>query len=515
MARAFRMRLVLGEDKRGPFFSVLFVVSAVALLGLTVFTGHSLRTIGPILALAIVFVVSHKALFRWQSLVIAIVLVILFIPIKRYSLPSSLPINLEPYRLLVFFVAVGWLTSLLIDPRVRFRRTPVDGPLVLFALVALASDAVNRTRLYQVESEVIKKLLFFLSFFITIYLIASVVRRYRDVETVTRTLVGGGAVLGFLAIIERNTGYDVFNHLQSFLPFLHLDLANLPQLPTRGGRLRVYASAQHPIALGAVLTMLVPFAIYLARYHGRKRWWLATLFLTVGSLASGSRTSVVMFIVIALVYVWLRPTYVRKLWPVIIPAVLAVHFAAPGTLGTVKDSFFPKGGLIAQQTDAAVGSGRLATLGPALRREFDPNPLLGEGFGTRVTSATAKVKVPNAPILDDQWLGILLETGVAGALVLAWVFIRMIRRSLPQARDDESPRGWYMLAVIASVASFFVSMFFYDAFSFIQVTFMLFIVMGLGTSVLAGPATATQRVRREAAPLSPRPRLDLPQGEPG
>ena len=77
---------------------------------------------------------------------------------KRYSLPASLPINLEPYRLLVFFVAVGWVTSLLIDPRVRFRRTPVDGPLVLFAFVALSSDIANRARVNSVQSEVVKKL---------------------------------------------------------------------------------------------------------------------------------------------------------------------------------------------------------------------------------------------------------------------------------------------------------------------------------------------------------------------
>jgi O-antigen ligase len=163
-----------------------------------------------------------------------------------------------------------------------------------------------------------------------------------------------------------------------------------------------------------------------------------------------------------------------------------------------------------------VGSGRLATLGPALSREFEPNPLLGEGFGTRVVAPTPAVPVANAPILDDEWLGILLETGLAGALTLSWLFIRLIRRLLPEARDNESASSWFMVAVIASVSSFAVSMFFYDAFSFIQVTFMLFIVMGLGTSVLlsTAPSRAVQRARREAESLS-RPRLDRPHGQPG
>ena len=51
----------------------------------------------------------------------------------------------------------------------------------------------------------------------------------------------------------------------------------------------------------------------------------------------------------------------------------------------MKDSFFPQGGLIQQQANTPVGSGRVATLGPVLRKEFLPNPMFGEGFATRVT----------------------------------------------------------------------------------------------------------------------------------
>ena len=52
-----------------------------------------------------------------------LILVILFIPIRRYSLPGNLPFELEPYRLLVMLLLVGWGASLLVDPRIRFRRT--------------------------------------------------------------------------------------------------------------------------------------------------------------------------------------------------------------------------------------------------------------------------------------------------------------------------------------------------------------------------------------------------------
>ncbi|HEY8647139.1 MAG TPA: O-antigen ligase family protein [Gaiellaceae bacterium] len=511
------MRVIHGQDRRGPVFSALVVVGAVGLLGLTIFSKYSLRSVAPLLALAVLFAVTQRVLLRWRSLIVLVVFVILFIPMKRYSLPASLPINLEPYRLLVFVIAVGWLTSLLVDPRVRFRRTPIDRPLLWFAAIVLLSDAVNRSRVASVQPLVIKKLLFFLSFFVVFYLIASVVRRFADVEFVTRALVGGAAVVAVFALVERNTGYDVFNHLQSVLPFLHLNSHNVPSIPSRGGRLRVYASAQHPIALGAALAMLVPFAVYLAKRSGRY-WWIAAGLLVLGSLATGSRTGVVVLLVIVLSYLLLGRITVGQLWPALIPALLVIHFATPGSLGTLRSAFFPKGGIVAQQTNDAVGSGRLATLWPALHTEFSPDPIVGEGFGTRITTAEPPdVPQPNAPILDDQWLGILLETGLVGALTLAWLFVRLIRQLLPEVKRDDSPRSWFLVAVIASVSGFAASMLFYDAFSFIQVTFLLFIVMGLGVSAFLAPELA--RVPGRVRARAPRPALtryvDRPHGQPG
>ena len=63
-------------------------------------------------------------------------------------------------------------------------------------------------------------------------------------------------------------------------------------------------------------------------------------------------------------------------------------------------------------------------------------PLLGEGFGTRVVDATiVRTTVPKGPgldpnvrILDNQWLGTLLETGAVGFFGWAWLFTRALRR---------------------------------------------------------------------------------------
>ncbi len=54
-------------------------------------------------------------LFRWSTLLGLLVLVILFIPIHRYTLPGSLPFDLEPYRVLVAVICLLWLAAILVD----------------------------------------------------------------------------------------------------------------------------------------------------------------------------------------------------------------------------------------------------------------------------------------------------------------------------------------------------------------------------------------------------------------
>jgi polysaccharide biosynthesis protein PslJ len=506
------MRVVQGEDRRGPIASSVVVLGALAVLAFTTIGHQSVATVAPITAVVVVAAVAYKKILAWQTLIGLILVSIVFIPIRRYELPASLPFHLEPYRLLVAFVAVGWLTSLLIDPRVRLRTSGLEAPLGLYVMTILISLLANSHRVGTVSGEVYKRLAFFASFFILMYLIIGVIRRWRDVDLIARLLVVFGAILGVFAIIESWTYYNVFNHLSAVVPFLHLQVQNVPTLASRGGRLRVFASAQHPIALGALFAMLVPLGAYRAWCYKRWYWWIATLLLLLGALVTGSRTAIVMLLVEAGIFLWLRPVDVRRFWPALIPILLLVHTAAPGALGSIRASFFPKGGIVAQQKNTPVGSGRLATLGPALHTEFK-DPLVGEGFATRVTKPTPLVPVPNGPILDDQWLGILLETGVFGVACLLWMFIRFIRRAGREAKRDLSPRGWLLTAIAAGVAGYAVGMLFYDAFEFIQVTFMLFIFMGLGISAVAA-APQTQEVLEPQPTTRFTPGRLTPRGEP-
>jgi polysaccharide biosynthesis protein PslJ len=478
------LRAIAGGADRGAVLSSSIVFGSLALLTLSVCTNAKPAATTPVLAAVIALGVGYRRLLAWRSLMVGLVIVILFVPIRRYTIPGHLPFQLEPYRLLVAFITLAAFTSLLIDPRVRMRLTGFEGPLVLILFAIVGSDVVNSSKISElgVHSDVVKRLTFFISFFLVVLLVSWLVRRQDDIDLVIRALVAGGGILAVFAIYESLTGYNLFNHLSSFVPVLKT--ADIPwSLLHPTGHLRVYASAEHPIALGAVFAMILPFGFYLAQKTKQLRWWVYTLLLLFGAFATVSRTAIIMLLVTVVVFVRHRPKEMKKLWPALLPLFVVVHIALPGTIGSLKDGFFPSGGLIAQQQEGAGtrGSGRIADLGPSLH-EWRERPILGQGFGTRIVDKERQ----NAPILDDQWLGTLLETGALGFAAWLWLFITYARRLGRAAKEETDPSASLLLSCFtAAVTSFAVGMAFYDAFSFIQVTFLMFILLGLGSSVLA------------------------------
>jgi hypothetical protein len=477
------IRLLAGGAARGPILSPAIIIGSFALLATAVATDLPLppKQVAPLVVLTIAATLAAGKLLSWRALVASTIAVILFVPIRRYQMPGHLPFQLEPYRLIVALIAVGWVASLLVDPRVRLRGSQLlNAPLLAILLVAATSIIVNghRVNALGVGSVAAKKLTFLLSFIVVFYLILSVTRRRADIESLIRALVGGGAVLSCFGLLERWSHYNVFDHLSTLIPILRLN--DVSDNLARGGHHRVMASSQHPIALGAVLMMLVPLAVYLARSTGRRMWWAAGLLILLCGLATLSRTGVLMLVVIVLVYFRQRPREVKRLWPLFIPMLLAVHLAVPGAIGTFRSSFFPAGGLVAQQKNANVGSGRIASLGPGLH-VVGEDPFVGQGYGTRVVDGPH----PNSFIVDDEWLSTAMETGIAGVAAWTWLFIRFVRRLGRAAKRDLGNDGLLLTALEASTFAYAVGMFTYDSFSFIQVTFVLFIMLALGAATMA------------------------------
>jgi O-antigen ligase len=422
-----------------------------------------------------------QARIDWRWVVSAILVVILFVPMRRYVLPVNLPFELEPYRILVALVLLLWAASLLAQPDMALRRSGLDGPMLLFAFALVASDLANPGRAAEYQSLVIRGLTLALSVIIVFYFVVSVVRTFSQVLTIVKLLVVGTTVLSVLALIESRTGWSPFDHFHQYFPFLQE--AGAITDDTRAGYIRALGSAEHPIALGALFALAAPLALYLALRFGRG-WWISLVIVMGGTIATVSRTAAIMLFVASLVTLALRFRETWRFAPLLLPMVVLVHFAAPGTLGALKYAFMPPGGLVAEQSndEYVVGSGRLADVGPSLDL-FREKPILGYGYGT------LKVDGPdaNARILDNQWLSSLLNIGLVGVFSLVWLFTRFLRGVTRRARHERTPDGWLLVALTASVAGFAVCMFTFDAFAFTQVTLVFFMLLALGSSLVLAP----------------------------
>lgn len=496
--------------------SIVIIGGALALMTLTIAAGQLKAT--ELLAAGVAGYglarLSVAVLAQWSLLIYGLAAVDLLIPEDgRYILhgTGSVGFQFQPYRVLVTVMIVGWVAALMVDPRVRPRKTKFDGPLILIWVAIIGSDLFNAGAVSALSSAVLKQLTLALSLLLLLYIFVSVVRTRETLERILRVLVASGTVVGVGAIVERATNFNMFNHLHKFIPIFSFDAsAELTSL-LRGGHFRAIASSGHPIELSNEMAMLAPIAAYLA-IRGSKMWWGALVLLILGDLSAGSRTGIVGLLVVIAVFLWMRPRQTVRCWPALIPILLVVQVLMPGAISGTIDAFFPKGGLIAQQSGTFAAKGqvqdasRLSRIGPQLRDVFAKhNEFFGKGYGTTVVGRTsANGPAPtliSSQILDDQWLGNLLDTGLVGFAAWLWLFVRVVRKLRGRARAErETQAGLLPVALAASIMCYAVSMYFYDAFGFIQATVLLYLLLGCASVLLWLPPTGARAARRLIMP---------------
>jgi O-Antigen ligase len=486
----------------------LLILGAAAVLAGTA-AGGTTAEVGALLAIALAIVAMlGSRLLGWGVLAGLILAVALFVPARRVVLAVHVPIDPEPYRVLAAGVFLLWLVALLIDPQVRLRKTAFDWPLAILLVAILLSQLANPGLVDLYGQNVVKALTLFVSILLLYYFVTSVFTTRGDVAGLVKALVVGGTVVAAAALVERTVDYNVFDQFGR-LPGLQVGEA--APITERLGSLRVMASAEHPIALGALLALVVPFSLYLVRHS---RWWL----LTTAALASGvvvtvSRTPIVMLVASAIVFAVLRPRVLR--FAPLVPLVLVIaYLATPGALSSTFHAFFPSGGILAEQSTSLNqgGSntrGRLSDLRPALRN-VSQRPLFGSGLGTRVYDPDNTAGyLPDGRyggILDDQWLGSLVDIGVLGVAALMWLFLSGYRALAREARARNDDDGWLATAFATVIVSFPVGMLFFDTFSFTQVTVVFFFILGVAAVfVRAVPPVGTRPI--ELVPMPRRRRV--------
>lgn len=307
-----------------------------------------------------------------------------------------------------------------------------------------------------------------------------------------RRLVDVAACFALAGILQFYMAIDVARYIR--FPGLTSAVPTAEEfaLQHRSGLPRVVATSSHPIEYGVVLAVALPLAFHLALTAADNerltRWACVSLIGFAAPLALAR--SAVLGLTVGMVALWCGWGWQRRktaLGVAIVYLVLA-RLLVGGLLGAIRNMFL-------NMADDPSYQGR--TMDYVVVGEMVGDaPWVGQGLGTFNPELYF--------ILDHQYLGTLIETGVVGlaglcALFLVGLFtargVRRYGRAMGDGRLDSLG-----LALAASMLVLITTFVTFDALAFRMVAGLLFVLLGV-----IGAAWRLARVGSDPAARPPRP----------
>jgi O-antigen ligase len=306
-------------------------------------------------------------------------------------------------------------------------------------------------------------------------------RTWESLYTVLRRVVLTGTLMALLGLGQFLTKNSLLGWLS--VPGMSGDGTGIDQ---RGGFVRAAGTASHPLEYGIVLCVTLPLAVAFAmgdRQRGAIRRWLPVAVIGAAAVLSVSRSALIAVAVAGIVLAasWTpRQRLYAGLGGVVMMA--AVYIAVPGMAGTLLGMFTG-----ASQDPSIASRVNGADVAFAMAGRL---PFFGRGFGTLL---------PTYVYLDNQYLGIIVELGVVGLVVVLALFATGIVLSWRGRRRTDLPLQSHLGAGLAAgISSAAVAFTFFDALSFPLSAAFMFLMLGLAGAYWrlsagpsAQPATAT------------------------
>jgi putative inorganic carbon (HCO3(-)) transporter len=426
-----------------------------------------------------------------------LVIVVLLLCLRQSYIVPSTGLGLSPAYLLSLFAGVWWLLA----KTLRLPGLGADGLPIRFAIgVQLLTQLVGYVVLLEhpnatVNTHQVSVLTPVILAGLAIF-VADTVQTPAELDRVVRWLVIAGSFGALLAVVGTVAHVD----LAAVTP---PGLRSEPQLSApipRAGVDRAQGTAAHPLELAAVMTVLFPLALYCvvsAQYRGRSWWpWLGMLLVIVA--AGGLSVSRSFFVgvgvsVLVLAMVW----PLRRIGMVLLAGGLALVVLLIGDTRAISSlvTLFLQG----SADDSLQHRGFALTF---VMNLISHHPWFGMGWGSYDTS--------RYPVLDDQYLGVLAETGIVGLLGFllflgGGVYAALARSSrLDRRAWDIGP------ALAASITAYAVVNLILDTGGFEQISALAAILVGLAGATyryhLRGQITAGKddaRTTRRPPPARP------------
>jgi polysaccharide biosynthesis protein PslJ len=430
-------------------------------------------------------------------------MVMLFlVPFDAIDLPVSLPLNSTLDRPLLVAIALLWLCTLALvsgAARPRVKLTRVHFAVLAFLGICFIGVALNGQALgSMVEvSLVVKKLALLVSFILFFFIVASVLRP-REVPRYAALMVVLGVIVAVATVIEYRLHYNVFYSLWGKV--LPITVPSDLDMPDSIGRLTVYGPTSQPLELAALLAMVLPFAVLgsidAATRRRRLLYTIAIALLLAGGLATSRKTSLVAPVGAILLLIAYRPrTVVRSMLGLVLVLGVLVHLTSPGALGSVLTQLEP-----GHVNTVLTTTDRTARY-DAVHPDVISHLLFGRGYES--------YDPHKYRILDNEYLGLLITTGLVGLLAYLGIFGAIMSAAHRTIRGPDPRRASLALAAFASVGVIALASALFDVLSFPHVPYLLFFI-GAMIVALREPSPATQPARMTGA--RPRP---LPLGRAG
>lgn len=282
---------------------------------------------------------------------------------------------------------------------------------------------------------------------------------YERLHTLLRRLALGAGAVAILGLVQYVTHQLWIDRLS--IP--GLSPAAVTELGARSGFARPSGTSASAIEYGVVLAMALPIVIALAGGRHRRfafRLLLVPMILSIYLSVSRSAYLCAAVGLLVLGMSWSNRQRLQALGFTTLVSV-GLYVSVPGLLGAILGLFSNA------DSDPSVAS---RTGSYEVAGEFIANsPLVGRGFGTFL---------PRYWILDNGYLGLLIEAGILGLLgllvVLASGFFAARRAGDGVPTEDRQ----LSRALMASILAGATCLAFFDTFAFPQTSGCVFLVLG-------------------------------------
>jgi O-antigen ligase len=410
-----------------------------------------------------------------------------------------------PARLVGLGIALWWLTDWLGQPWPPSRvKQPLKAFAFVFVAAVLASYLVgaqrptSQTEILAADRSVLNVLAWV---GLSLAAIDAIPSRAR-LDTLLRRVVLFGSLVAGLGIAQFITGQSLIQYLK--LPGL-VDKGVDDGIQLRGSFVRPSGTATHPLEFGVTLSMLLPIALHYAVSDAGRRSslsrWLPAALIAVALPLSISRSAIICVgVAIGLLLISWPRRLRRGVYAVGTALLLGLAGALPGFLRTFLELF--TGMSNDSSTQSRTGSYALAWT------FISRSPLFGRGTGTFL---------PQYRILDNQYLGSLIEIGFVGVLSLIAFFAagcvtawRLRPIASPASPLSNTPA--LAPALSAAIAGGAVSFAFFDAFSFAMTPSSVFLLIGCAGALLRLETEGDSEPPQEHAPANATSAREAPSG---